>query len=258
VADESDDLSGHIAAAVGAAGGGSEPFAYLEIERVFPAALYAEMLASLPDARFYRPLWGRHNENRLPDGRCSRLKFELLSEYLMHLPAAQRALWSRVAHARRDERIRSAFVDRFATPLERRFGAGFRTVGLMPLPTLIRDFPGYSIPVHPDTGRKVMTVQFYLPADERSAHVGTVFHGPRAGGHARVRQMRFVPNSGYAFAVMPESFHSVDRLDDSVVERNSLMLVYYLDDGVFGRMRNRIKRVASAAAYDVRRLFRAA
>lgn len=252
------DLAGHIASAVRSATSGVEPFAFIEIERIFPGDCYAAMLAALPEARHYRPLWGRHNENRLPDGRCTRLKFELLGEYVMHLPPAQRAVWAAVGAALHDRRIRDAFVERFAPALERRFGAAFGDVGIMPLPTLIRDFPGYSIPIHPDTPRKVLTVQFYLPPDERSAHVGTVFHARKDGGFARARQMRFAPNSGYAFPVMPESFHSVDRLDDSVAERNSLMLTYYLDDGVLDRMRNRIKRVASAAGYEARRMFRAA
>lgn len=258
VTDPGGDLGGHVAGAIRDAAMGVDPFAFIEIQRIFPGATYAAMLAALPDARHYRPLWGRHNENRLPDGRCTRLKFELLGEYVMHLPPAQRALWAAVGAALRDRRIRDAFVERFAPALQRRFGASFRGVGLMPLPTLIRDFPGYTIPIHPDTPRKVLTVQFYLPADERSAHVGTVFHARKDGGFARARQMRFVPNSGYAFPVMPESFHSVDRLDDSVSERNSLMLTYYLDDGVLDRVRNRIKRVGSSIGYEARRLLRPA
>lgn len=248
------DLAGHVAGAIRDASGGIEPFAFIEIARIFPDDCYAAMLANLPDARHYRPLWGRHGENRLPDGRCTRLKLELLGEYVTHLPPAQRAVWAAVGAALRDRRIRDAFVERFAAPLQRRFGPSFGGVGIMPLPTLIRDFPGYSIPIHPDTPRKVLTVQFYLPPDERSQHVGTVFHARSNGGFVRSRQMRFAPNSGYAFAVMPESFHSVDRLDESVSERNSLMLTYYLDDGVLDRVRNRIKRVASSAGYEARRL----
>ena len=57
--------------------------------------------------------------------------------------------------------------------------------------------------------------------------------------------MQFRPNAGYAFPVAADSWHSVDTLDDSVPERNSLMLTYYLDWGVLGRVRNRVKRVAN-------------
>jgi hypothetical protein len=253
------DIAGHVAGVVARAPRGDAPFTHLELDGIFPPDLFAAMAANLPDARFYRPLRGRHNVNVLPDGRCTRLKFELLGEYTMHLPAPQRALWREVGQALHDRRIRDAFVDRFAPQFERRFGAGFRDVGLMPLPNLIRDYPGYEIGIHPDTPRKVMTVQFYLPRDLTTANIGTVFHARNPdGSFARARQMVFRPNGGYAFPVGADTWHSVDKLDAAVPERNSLMLTYYLDAGVLGRFRNRVKRVANAVAYDARRLLRAA
>jgi hypothetical protein len=253
------DLAGHIAAAVAQASACNAPFDHLELDAIFPADVFAAMLANLPDARFYRPLRGRHRENVLPDGRCTRLKFDLLGEYVLHLPAPQRTLWREVTAALHDRRVRDALVDRFARVLGARFGKDFRDTGLMSLPNLIRDYPGYSIGIHPDTMRKVITVQFYLPQDERMTHIGTVFHARAPdGSFARARKMQFRPNAGYAFPVAANSWHSVDRLDASVPERNSLMLTYYLDSGVLGRMRNRVKRVASLVAYDARRLLRAA
>jgi hypothetical protein len=107
--------------------------------------------------------------------------------------------------------------------------------------------------------RNVITVQFYLPQDERATHIGTVFHTRSPdGGFVRARQMQFRPNAGYAFPVAADRWHSVDTLDGSVPERNSLMLTYYLDSGVVGRLRNRLKRVANLVAYDARRVLRAA
>jgi hypothetical protein len=252
-------LAEHVAAVVARAPHEGAPFVHLELDGIFPPDVFAAMIANLPDARFYRPLRGRHNVNVLPDGRCTRLKFELLGEYTTHLPPPQRAVWREVGEALHDRRIRDAFVERFAPAFERRFGASFRDVGLMPLPNLIRDYPGYSIGIHPDTMRKVVTVQFYLPQDARASHIGTVFHTRGSdGAFARARQMQFRPNAGYAFPVAADSWHSVDTLDDSVPERNSLMLTYYLDAGVIGRVRNRVKRVANLVAYDARRLLRAA
>lgn len=253
------ELAEHVASAVAQAKECDAPFAHLELASIFPADVFAAMVANLPAARFYRPLRGRNNVNVLPDGRCTRLKFELLGEYVMHLPPPQRALWRDVTAALHERRVRDALVERFARVLGARFGSGFRDVGLMPLPTLIRDFPGYSIGIHPDTMRKVITVQFYLPQDARAAHIGTVFHTRGSdGSFARARQMQFRPNAGYAFPVAADTWHSVDTLDASVSERNSLMLTYYLDSGVLGRMRNRVKRVANLVAYDARRLVRAA
>src|SRR5215468_4124058 len=96
------DLAGHMASVIARAGECDAPFTHLELDGIFPSDVFAAMVANLPDARFYRPLRGRNNENVLPDRRCTRLKFDLLGEYIMHLPPAQRALWREVGAALHD------------------------------------------------------------------------------------------------------------------------------------------------------------
>jgi len=59
---------------------------------------------------------------------------------------------------------------------------------------------------------KAITTQYYLPRDESKAYLGTVFHRKNAvdGTFERVEQLRFVPNTGYAFPVLADSWHSVE------------------------------------------------
>ena len=47
---------------------------------------------------------------------------------------------------------------------------------MYPVPILTRDIPGYRIFKHTDSLWKGITVQFYLPADNSTPHIGTIFH----------------------------------------------------------------------------------
>ncbi len=133
---------------------------------------------------------------------------------------------------------------RLAPGLERRFGAGYGRVGMYCFPVLTRDLPGYRIGVHADTPWKGMTIQIYLPRDNSIEHMGTVFHkGGSAGSIYPVcTRMPFSPNSGYAFAVAEDTFHSVDTLGEEVQTRDSILLTYFVDRTVVEIARNRWKR----------------
>jgi hypothetical protein len=73
-------------------------------------------------------------------------------------------------------------VRRLAPALAHRFGADFPRVGLYPIPILTRDTPGYRITPHTDTQWEGITVQFYLPRDVLTTHIGTIFgRGPMSG-----------------------------------------------------------------------------
>ena len=99
-----------------------------------------------------------------------------------------------------------------APALERRFGPGYAKTGMYPIPVLTRDIPGYLITPHTDTRWKGITVQLYLPRDRSITHIGTIFHDKRADGSCgpKAKQMTFAPNTGYAFAVGTDTWHSAD------------------------------------------------
>ena len=82
---------------------------------------------------------------------------------------------------------------------------------MYPIPILTRDIPGYLITPHTDTRWKGITVQLYLPKDDANTDIGTIFHERLPDGSMpKQAQMRFAPNSGYAFAVGTDTWHSAD------------------------------------------------
>lgn len=245
----------HIVNAVEAAPRVDEPFWHLELAGVFPPALYRAMRAAMPEAQDYRALKGRNNVNIMADGSATRVKIDLYPEYIRHLPADKREVWRLVGDALRADAVKTAFMRRLAPGLERRFGPDFMKTGLYPVPMLTRDVAGYEIPPHTDTRWKGITIQFYLPEDESIAHVGTRFDRRRAdGGFDLAQRMTFAPNTGYAFAVGPDTWHSVDRLGPEVRTRDSILHTYFVDNSPFTAFRNRGKRVGNFLLNEARHI----
>jgi hypothetical protein len=222
------------------------PFFHLEFDRVFPDAIYDAMIAALPQTGDYRPLPGRNNGNVRPDGTSTRVKIDLFPEYIRHLPGKMRTIWEDVGRVLCSREVRTAFTQRLAPGLAQRFGQRFANIGMYPIPVLTRDIPGYRITPHTDTHWKGITVQLYLPSDDRAPHIGTIFHERRPDGSLpKATQMRFAPNSGYAFAVGDDTWHSADPVGPEVTTRDSILLTYFVDSGLLRILRNRGKRLGN-------------
>ena len=248
-----EQLRDFVAASIDAAAAFDSPFSHLVLERVFPDDMYAQMLASMPEASDYRPMHGRSKGHDLADGTHTRVKIDLFPEYIRHLPPQKRAVWDVVGRALCSKPVRDAFVRRLAAPLERRFGAGYAKIGMYPIPILTRDIPGYLITPHTDTKWKGVTVQLFLPRDRANTHIGTIFHEKLADGTLPKRkQMSFAPNSGYAFAVGTDTWHSADPVGPEVRTRDSILLTYFVDAGPLRVLRNRGKRFGNFVLSEVR------
>jgi hypothetical protein len=65
-------------------------------------------------------------------------------------------------------------------------------------------------------------------------------------------QMRFAPNSGYAFAVGDDTWHSADPVGPEVKTRDSILLTYFVDLGALRLLRNRGKRFGNFLLNEVR------
>ena len=247
------DLISVIVANIEAARAVEKPFFHLEFDRVFPDDIYAQILALKPESRDYRPMHGRSKGHDLDDGTHTRVKIDLFPEYIRNLPAEKRALWDVVGRALCSDKVKQAFIRRLAPGLSKRFGKDFAKVGMYPIPILTRDIPGYMIPPHTDTRWKGITVQLYLPADDANTDIGTIFHDVKPdGSKPKAAQMRFAPNSGYAFAVGDDTWHSADPVHDRVKTRDSILLTYFVDQGVLKVLRNRGKRVGNFLLNEIR------
>jgi hypothetical protein len=239
-------LSAAIAASIDAARAGEAPFFHLVLDHVFPEDVYAAMLGAMPAGADYRPMSGRASGLDAPDGTHTRVKIDLFPEYIRHLPPEKRAVWDVVGRALCSVEVKAAFVRRLAKPLLRRFGQRYARTGMYPIPILTRDIPGYRIDPHTDTRWKGITVQLYLPRDASATHVGTIFHEQLPGGSLRKHtQMQFAPNTGYAFAVGTDTWHSADPVGREVTTRDSILLTYFVDAGLLRLLRNRGKRIGN-------------
>jgi hypothetical protein len=220
----------------------TKPFDHIYMEGVFDAGRYEELLANMPDRRFYHEL--SHVDAMRADGSSTRLRLYLFPELVRRLPEDPRRVWMPVAHALCSEGLELAFKQKFRRALEQRFEKPVERLRLYPVPILLRDQPGYRIGIHSDISTKAITVQFYLPADASQRDIGTIFHAGESGDAAqRTTQMPFLPATGYAFPVSKTaSWHSAAETTPADGERVSMMVTYYVDEGVRAALNNRARR----------------
>ena len=246
-------LTDHVVTAVEGSRKVEKPFYHLEFDGIFPADVYAAMIDSMPKPSDYRALPGRNGGNLREDGSSTRVKIDLFPEYIRHLTPAKRAIWDLVGRALTSDEVRDAFIEALAPGLQKRFGAEFRSTGMYPIPVLTRDIPGYLITPHTDTRWKGITVQLYLPRDASTTHIGTIFHDKLPDGSLpKTTQMKFAPNTGYAFAVGTDTWHSADAVGPEVKTRDSILLTYFVDAGPLKVLRNRAKRFGNFMLNEVR------
>jgi len=245
-----DRLAQFISKSVDEARAVEKPFFHLEFDRVFPEDIYAQILNLMPEPDDYRPMHGR---SKAQVGPATRVKIDLFPEYIRNLPSEKRAFWDIVGRALCSDLVKQAFIRRLAHGLSKRFGKDFAKIGMYPIPILTRDIPGYKITPHTDTNWKGITVQLYLPKDDANTDIGTIFHDVLPdGSKPKAAQMRFAPNSGYAFAVGDDTWHSADPVHNRVKTRDSILLTYFVDSGVLRIMRNRGKRVGNFVLNEIR------
>jgi hypothetical protein len=229
------------------------PFYHLVFDHVFPDDVYTAMLVAMPEMSDYRPMHGRSKGHDLADGTHTRVKIDLFPEYIRHLPPEKHAVWEVVGRALCSEAVKAALVRRLAPPLERRFGRDYGKIGMYPIPVLTRDRPGYLITPHTDTHWKGVTVQLYLPRDRATQHIGTIFHERLGQGTlSRCKQIAFAPNTGYAFAVGDDTWHSADPVGPEVETRDSILQTYFVDAGLLRYLRNRGKRFGNFVLNELR------
>jgi hypothetical protein len=173
------------------------------------------------------------------------------------LPAEKHAVWDLVGRALCSDEVKEAFRRRLAPGLKRRFGEDYGNVGMFPIPVLTRDVPNYVIHPHADTPWKGITIQFYLPPDDSTRHIGTIFQRRNDdGSFTKVTQMPFSPNTGYAFVVSDNTWHSADPVGPEVKTRDSILHTYFVDAGLLRILRNRGKRAGNFLLHEARGLAR--
>lgn len=229
-----------------------EPFSHVYLEKAFPQEIYDAMLTGLPGLDYFFPdspaKYGaaarRHHPT--PAGTeapaSCRYTMPLHDANISRLPEDIRAVWAGVAEALSSDELKERIFALFASDLCRRFRTderGLSRIEAHPRPTLIRDLSGYWLAPHPDSSAKIVTVQFYLPPDGSQRLLGTTLYRRRLLNpriliglknlFEPVRQMEFLPNTGYLFPVGSRSWHGREEVPAGSGERNSILLFYYRD-----------------------------
>lgn len=216
------------------------PFPHFFVEDIFPGQIYQALLDSQPKTEQMLPVAQKHYNS---DGTCNRHELVLQPATIDTLAPEHRELWLGVYNALSAPQLKQAVFAKLSAGLSYRFRLPrqqVNKVGGYPRTALMRETRGYSIAPHPDGRRKVVTMQFALPADCSQEDLGTTFYErsfdprdwlrePRGFRHAK--QMPFRPNCAYGFTVLnsigKKSWHGRETIAREQGTRNSLLHIYY-------------------------------
>ncbi len=182
------------------------PYPLILFRDFFPADFYRRLLRCFPDVERFAGLNG--------DG--TRREYALYDERSDPGSDEAREIWGIVRRVLCSPEIASALrakLDQGFRIRAKRSGEGW-PIPMHPRPVLYTDLDGYAIKPHPDTRRKVLTMQIYLPSDESQRELGTAIYkvSPmgvfawKTYGLVKDKTVPFLPNSGYAFVVIHPAF----------------------------------------------------
>jgi len=228
-----EEICTHLVAAIEATSLTREPFPLIYIEGCFRDSIFQELIANLPEDDFYEPLL--HKDALRPDGTSTRSQASLAEKRLHLLPEGRaRDLWTAVARAAQDERVKMALLRKLEPGVRERYDQPLEKIEAHSRPALNRDVPGYKILPHPDTRAKVLSGLLYLALAEDQRGLGTSLYTPKISipGVKRfnlVKTVPFAPNTGVVFAVTRRSFHGREPIPEGCGTRNYFALTYYSD-----------------------------
>lgn len=222
------DAELHLAYKVGNVPFNMFPYPHFYLQNVFPPDFYQEIQKHLPDPQAMVPI----ERARGLKGYDERFVMDLGKKGLASLPEDKRAFWAAVNDMMV---VRAGFgtlvFDKFKPFIQQRF-AGRTDIEFHSEALLVQDITNYKLGPHTDAGRKVVTILFYLPADESQMHLGTSLYLPKdssftcpGGPHynredfLRLHTNSFAPNSMFAFFKTDNSFHGVEPVGDPDTRR---------------------------------------
>ena len=215
------------------------PFAHFYIEEIFPEFFYQELIATLPEQRYYRRL----------DETGAVAKGTYPERFVCDLEDAQRSelerdgeagVWAELASIFLRPEFAQQVVLCFGKAYLQRFGRNAK-IDLLLECRLVRDFSNYAITPHTDKPEKLVSLLFYLPADESMKELGTSLFVPmdpefRCEGVAhhpfsefkKAYTAPYLPNSLLGFFKTNTAFHGVERIDRPRTQRDSILYNIYV------------------------------
>lgn len=203
------ELIDHAVASIDTADRFYDPFPHIFFRNFFPDSFYAQMLQAFPKEGFSSIA---RNDTRL--------ELRLYDEHIDKIENAVRDTWRAVSEVLTSPEIEDAIRRQLHHGLEIRARgdkvAGPDALSMVAQPVLYIDKDGYQIKPHPDTNKKVVTMQLYCPMDDSQRELGTTLYRASLKGLLHVgsyglepvKTFPFLPNVGYAFVVL-KAYHSL-------------------------------------------------
>ncbi len=209
------------------------PFPHMHVPDIFPADFYAAMRANLPPKEAMQSLKGMGRVGKkYPD---TRFVLPLTADHLKELPEPMREFWAGVSRWMLNAAFANLMMNKFGDTVYARVGDPARRKFFHEV-MLVQDYSTYFLGPHTDGVHKVLSLLFYLPADDKRPHLGTSLYVPkdgkfrcRGGPHYkyepfhRVYTMSYLPNTLFAFPKSDHSFHGVEPITDTDVRRDLLL-----------------------------------
>jgi hypothetical protein len=210
--DLASELTAHAVASIRAADHFSSPFPHIVFNDFFPADFYRDLVRNVP-TEGYDPITGTG----------TRMALRLYGENIEKIEPSLRAMWAAASAMLTSKEVEQAIRIKLHDGLEIRARgdkvAGVDDLALVAKPVVYRDSDGYQIKPHPDTRKKVVTMQLYCPTDSSQHALGTTLYQASLKGLLHVgsyclepvKTIPFLPNVGYAFVVL-KAYHSLTKM----------------------------------------------
>ena len=234
-----DDLIAHAVASIDSADYSASPFPHIVFRDFFPDSFYQELVRSIP-TQGYDPITGTG----------TRMALRLYGEHIQHVESPYRALWEAASAMLTSQEVEHAIRRKLHAGLEIRARgdkvADAASLKLVAKPVLYNDRDGYRIKPHPDTRKKVVTMQLYCPTDDSQENLGTTLYQASLKGLFHVgsyclepvKTIPFLPNLGYAFVVL-KAYHSLKNMSwhgrppiQTDRQRISILNTFYINEQV--------------------------
>ncbi|HEU0151558.1 MAG TPA: hypothetical protein VFR21_32430, partial [Bradyrhizobium sp.] len=233
------NLVSHAVASIEASDCFLSPFPHIVFRDFFPADIYRELIGNVP-SEGYDPIKADQ----------TRMALRLYGEHVDKIEPARRELWAAVSAMLTSTEVENAIRRKLHEGLVIR-AKGDKVnapddLKLVAKPVLYKDSDGYQIKPHPDTRKKVVTMQLYCPADESQADLGTTLYQASLKGLLHVdsyclepvKTIPFLPNVGYAFVVL-KAYHSLSQMSwhgrpkvKTTAPRVTILNTFYRDENV--------------------------
>jgi len=231
----------HLAAIMSRTPLATDPFAHFVVRGFFPDDVYDALLQLLPQVSLYEPF--AYEKHQSAGGESNRQRFEFSDASLARLDPRRQSFWRKIRSVAGSAELKRLAFEKLAPGLAFRYAIDPGKAADLPgfaLPELFHETAGYTIKPHPDTRRKVVTMQIALPRDDSQRELGTEFYrrslnpltltrAPR--GFVIARTMDFLPNTAYAFSVLNtfrlKSWHGRSAIPAGVGGRNSILNIWY-------------------------------